>query len=145
MTHMNKRLGALIAVAGAFLGIAAPTQACSLDGVPSISAGGALAHRNTVQPTAATLARWAEFVFPAGYRRGHAVRFAENVAELHRSLPPEAFRQAWRWDFGDGSGGSGYAVSHTYRRAGEYKVTVYAKFGANRAWYVFDAALIRIR
>lgn len=133
-------VGAVLALA--FAGTA---HACSLDSTPSISANGRLARLNTSRPSFGNLAHWAVFTFPSAFRAGRAIRFSENTADLHRSLPADAFDAPWRWRFGDGSSGSGFAVTHRYARVGTYKIILYAYYRSNRAWYQFDDVLAQVR
>jgi hypothetical protein len=140
-------IGSLAIAGGAALGAAAVStvQACSLDGVPSISANGLLAHINPTQPTVATLAQWAPFVFPAPFKNGATVRFQEDRRAVLRSLPPQAFARPWRWSFGDKASAAGFTTSHLYSRPGAYIVNVWAYDASSRQWYRFDAVQIRVR
>lgn len=123
---------------------AAVAHACGVDGIPSLSADGVLAHRNGAPGATETLAQWAPFVFPVAYRSGRSIRFGENMAEVRRSLPPQAFVRPWRWSFGDGTSGTGVIGLHSYRRAGLFKLIVSAYYNEYHSWYAFDSALIRI-
>ena len=133
-------VGAVLALA-----LAGPAQACSLDNTPSISANGRLARLNTSRPSYGNLAHWAVFTFPSAFRAGQAIRLGENTVDLHRSLPVDAFGAPWRWHFGDGSSGSGFTATHRYARAGTYKITLYAYYRSNHAWYQFDDVLVQVR
>lgn len=139
------------AVCGAGVGLvlaltlAEPAAACSLDGVPSLSANGTLVQPMTSKPSRAEQAQWAPFAVPGALSAGREIRFSESVSELKRSLPPLAFAYPWRWQFGDGSTATGTAVTHAYHRPGLYRVTVWADYRAEHFWYEFDAAMIRIR
>jgi hypothetical protein len=126
------------------IGTAVPAYACSLDGVPSISANGVLARINTAQPSVADLAHWAPFIFTAPVRKGAPVRLAEDRRAVLKSLPPQAFDRPWRWTFGDGAAAFGFAPSHRYRRPGTYIINVWAYDASNRQWYRFDAAQLRV-
>ena len=137
-----------IAATAAFLGLAVPTSAyaCGLDGKPSVSANGGLARLNTTRPTRAGLAHWAQFVFPTTFPAGEPVRLSEDLKELRGSgLPPQAFGHPWRWSFGDGTTGNGYAVAHRYTHPGDYKLVVTAYYASFHTWYQFDDALIHVR
>lgn len=125
--------------------LAGSVRACGLDGVPSISADGAIAHRNTGQPGQISLAQWAPFVFSSIYRIGHAVHLSENRADLQRSLPLDALARPWRWNFGDGITGMGFSMAHTFRHGGVYKISIAAYYVEYHAWFEFDDALIRVR
>src|SRR5579871_2331968 len=134
-----------MAIAGLWLALVGPAQACGIDGVPSLSANGALAHINTARPSRQNLAHWAQFVFTASFHGGQTLRFSENLAEVRRTLLPQAFGKPWRWSFGDGSTSTGYTVQHAYKRAGEYKLIVSAYFSDYKTWYQFDDALVHIQ
>ncbi|HWE63986.1 MAG TPA: PKD domain-containing protein [Chloroflexota bacterium] len=138
------RIAAACMCLGAALSVAASVQACGLDDVPSLSANGVLAQRMTSKPSRADLAHWAPFIFSGSYRHGATVQIGENVTELRRSLPAQAFGHPWRWTLGDGTTISSFNVKHSYRRAGEYRITVTAYYSAYKAWFEFDDALIRI-
>jgi hypothetical protein len=131
----------LLALSLGHLGLA---RACSLDNVPSISANGMLARLNTVRPVVGHLAHWAPFVLPVAFRTGAGVRLSENLADLRKSLLTEDFSKPWRWDFGDGTGGSGFTVQHAYKKPGTYRVIVSAYDSKIKFWFQFDAALIPI-
>lgn len=127
------------------LGCPYSTLACSIDGVPSISANGILAHPTRVAPTAATRSLWAPFIFLVIFRVGTPIRFAEDVHALRTSLPPHAFDRPWRWALGDGSVGSGFGVSHSYGHPGDYLIGLWAYYDSYRAWYKFDSVVIHTR
>lgn len=40
------------------------------------------------------------------------------------SLDPDAVITLYKWDFGDGTMGTGKAVNHSYSSAGDYSVTL---------------------
>ncbi len=127
------------------LALGGPVAACSLDGVPSLSVNNTLVRSMTAKPSRADIAIWAPFTVPAAIPAGRPVRFSERLSELKRSLPPLAFAYPWRWQFGDGATATGNTVTHTYRRPGLYRVTVWADYRAEQFWYEFDAAMIHIR
>jgi hypothetical protein len=93
------------------------------------------------------LATWTPFVVPGAYPAGQALRLSELRSRVDLTLPPGASRHPWRWLFGDGATARGFAVRHTYRRAGVYVVTVqfYLGTGAYARWYQFDATALHIR
>jgi hypothetical protein len=134
---------ALLAVLS--LGQIGLARACSLDGVASISVNGRLARLNTARPVRGHLAHWAPFVLPLTVKAGTPVLLTENLKDLHKSLLPAAFGKPWRWDFGDGTTGSGFTVQHVYKKPGTYRVIVSAYYSENKFWFQFDAALIPIR
>jgi hypothetical protein len=119
-------------------------SACGLDGVPSISGNGTLAHRSTSRPSPGNLGHWAMFSFPISFTAGKPVRFNENTAELHRSLLPQAFGKPWHWSFGDGASASGFKITHIYKHAGDYKLVVTAYYANYGAWFQFDDAMIHV-
>ena len=136
-------VAAAVAVALATGGSAA---ACGIDGIPSLSANGQLAQRMTAKPSIAILASWAPFAFARPVLAGKTVQLVENMAELKRSLPAQAFGQKWLWDFGDGTKAHDWAIaSHTYRHTGLYRIKVSAYYHDYRIWYEFDAAMIHVR
>jgi hypothetical protein len=139
-----KRLTLPLLIASLYLAIAAPLQACGLDGVPSISANGVLAHRNGTRASVGHLAQWAQFNFTTAFPAGKQLTFRENVAELHRSLLPQAFGKPWRWNMGDGTTLTGYSISHIYKRPGTYKVIVSAYYSDYRTWSQFDDVMVHV-
>jgi PKD repeat protein len=61
----------------------------------------------------------ASFSVAASATAGHAVAF-DGAA----SADPDGGIVHYKWDFGDGAGGEGVAVQHTYARSGSYQVTL---------------------
>lgn len=119
--------------------------ACARDGVPSVSANGQLAvvNHNT---TGVVLTTWSPFVFTRTVRHGHAVALSENNREVARALPRDVFTHPWRWDFGDHSKAAyGTNVRHTYRKAGVYRIAVFAYYAVYSSWQPFDYVTIRVR
>lgn len=144
MTARIRQIAAAVAIFG--LAAQAAVHACGLDGKPSVSANGQLAHLNTARPTRAGLAHWTQFIFPATFAAGKPVQLSEDLKELRGSgLPAQAFGHPWRWSFGDGAIGNGYAVTHSYAHTGDYKLVVTAYYATFHTWYQFDDALIRVR
>src|SRR5690348_2243477 len=119
MRPMRRRGMIAVAFLLAITGSAGMARACGLDGVPSLHVNGVVAQRMTSKPSRAALAHWAPFIFPGPYRPGVALHISENVSELKRSLPADAFSHPWRWSFGDGTTGTGFTMRHTYRHSGE--------------------------
>lgn len=118
-------------------------RACALDQVPSISLDGRLAVANKQAPqTGAQLARWAPFVFLMRPRAGQTVHLAENRKEVAQSLTSQALAHAALWRFGDGRSTPGWKVSHVYRKAGSYRITVLAYDRGSHRWYPFDEATV---
>ena len=141
----NPRIGVAALVVSAAVYAAGPVLACGIDGVPSLSGNGSLAHLNTQRASEGNLGHWAPFVFATPYRIKQTIRFKENLADLHKSLLPQAFGHPWRWTFGDGSMAVGLTTHHAYARPGVYKVIVSAYYSGYKAWFEFDAALIHVR
>jgi hypothetical protein len=137
-------VGVLALLAALGVGQVGLVRACSLDNVPSISINGKLARLNTARPVRGHLAHWAPFVFSTAFKAGASVKLTENLTDLHRSLLPEDFGKPWRWDFGDGTSGSGLMIQHVYKKPGTYRVIVSAYDSTNKFWFQFDMALIPI-
>jgi PKD repeat protein len=120
------------------------TQACSIDGVPSLTVNGYTVVINRVAPKSQTDLRvWAPFVlgFPLHTGRDEALAEIKQLVALQQ----EAFKTPWRWNFGDGSAAArGTVVHHVFRRPGIYKITVDAYFPSHKFWYTFDAVQIHV-
>ena len=69
---------------------------------------------------------------------GQAVNFNASAS----SAAPDRRIVRWRWDFGDGSTGSGERVSHTYTQVGEYNVTLVVEDDAGREGVVTQTVAI---
>lgn len=123
---------------------AAPALACAIDGTPSLSANGVVVRLTRQAPRAADLARWAPFTAARSLAAGTAIRFAEDRRQLLQALPPAVLSRPFRWSMGDGRTLSGFAVSHSYGRAGTYRVAVSAYDQSGNRWFLFDAALVAI-
>lgn len=141
---MRGWVGAAGVLACTLLGAqASPAQACSIDGVPSLTVNGYQVVINKVVPTGPDLRIWAPFVLSFPLHTGRD----ETLAEIQQRVPlqPEAFKNPWRWNFGDGTAPArGMAVHHVFRRPGIYKVTVDAYFPSHKFWYTFDAVQVRV-
>src|SRR5690242_15284970 len=141
---MRGWVGAAGVVACMLLGAQANrAQACSIDGVPSLTVNGYQVVINKVVPTGPNLRVWAPFVLSFPLHTGHD----ETLAEIQQRVPlqSEAFKNPWRWNFGDGTAPTrGMAVHHVFRRPGIYKVTVDAYFPSHKFWYTFDAVQVRV-
>jgi hypothetical protein len=123
---------------------AGAAQACSVDGVPSLSVDGRLV---AVNKSNASSDSWTPFVAPGRYPANHALALREDHARVAAALPPVAFKFPWRWHFGDGATARGTAVSHSYRHPGVYIVSVEAYFvvGTQKQWFTFDKATLHVR
>jgi PKD domain len=123
------------------------TQACGLDGIPSMLIDGRLVEVNHVPPAPGHLSTWAPFSAPGVYLPGRLLQFGEIRGRVLWTLPPSAFKTPWRWTFGDGAQARGMIVHHDYRRAGTYVVGVRADLidGKDSQWYLFDTMVIHIR
>lgn len=121
-------------------------QACSVDGVPSLSVDGRLVARNATLTSSAAVDTWTPFIARGAYPARHMLVLREDRARVATALPPEAFRFPWRWRFGDGATARGLAVRHAYRHAGTYIVTVeaYLVAGTQKLWFTFDKATIHV-
>lgn len=141
---MNRVRSTIAVAACALLGLtAAPVHACSIDGKPSLTVNGYDVAINRATPTGPALRLWAPFVLGFALHAGRT----EALAEITNRVPlqVEAFRNPWRWNFGDGTPSArGMAVRHAFRRAGTYKITVDAYFPSHRFWYTFDAVQVRV-
>ena len=123
----------------------ASARACTIDGLPTISANGRMAVKNPHMPQNASLLTWSPFIVAQHFHRHQVVRLAENRALLKAVLAPEGLRGRWRWSFGDGTTQSGSgAVAHRYARTGNYRVVVAAYFAAYKAWVPFDTVLLTV-
>lgn len=142
------RLGRVVGVpvlllASALSARAMPAQACSIDGVPSLTVNGYSAVINKQVPVGPQLRLWAPFVLTFSL---HTHR-NETLAELPQRVPlqPEAFRTPWLWNFGDGSHTArGTNVHHRFSKPGTYKITVAAYFPSRKFWYTFDALEVHV-
>jgi hypothetical protein len=144
---VRSSLLALGLLAAAALAATGTTQACGIDGVPSLLVNGRLVAMNRALPVSGHLASWAPFAAPVTYRAGQSVQLREIRGRVLWTLPPSAFRTPWRWTFGDGAAARGLNVRHTYRHTGTYVVRVraYLLDGRDSQWYQFDAAVIHVR
>lgn len=118
-------------------------RACAIDGVPSLLANSVRATINRTPRTRQNSASWATFVFTRPFAARQPIRFAEDLRELARTLPPEIVHGQWIWRWGDGGTVRGQTAVHRYARPGDYVVTV-AVAVPHRAPFLFDAAQVRI-
>ena len=125
--------------------LATGAQACALDSKPSLSANGVLPILNKVMPvTAAELNAFTPFVFLHPYAAGAKITFEENRADVAQSLVPSAMERPWRWQFGDGTVGYGWSVTHAYAHAGPVSIAVDAYYPGTKQWYQFDLVRLRV-
>lgn len=137
------RLACLLVPAALMLASARSTQACSLDGVASLSVNGNLAGLTNGPATRSTLAHWAPFTLIAA-APGDTLHLREDIGNVRRSIPGEALKAPFYWTFGDGTTATGQTATHRYTRTGWYKITVAYYRAANRTWVTFDDAQMQI-
>jgi len=118
-------------------------HACTIDGKPSVFANGTRAVIYKAAPTAATYATWAHFTFPRAFRAGQGILLKEDDALMRKVLPQADLRRSWRWRLGDGTTQTGDTATHSYRRAGKYKVAVDAYF-KGYGWQQFDSVTVTV-
>jgi hypothetical protein len=136
----------LLGVACGMAGGLPTAQACSIDGIPSISANGHLALRNLVVPTAKSFQTWAPFVFRQSLTRNQVIRLSEDSAKIAKVLTATELHGRWRWDFGDGQTGRGnMTITHRYPRAGQYRINVSTYDPLFNGWRPFDSVELTIR
>jgi hypothetical protein len=142
---MRRVLWLLVVLLAVPAGTAWHALACSIDNIPSLSANGVLARLNTTPPTKANVRWWEPFVLTQPFAGAQLVRFAENVREVRKALPAQAFSHPWKWTFGDGASATGFSATHVYRKPGRYRVLVSAYYPDYHAWYGFDGALLTLQ
>ena len=121
------------------------TNACDLDGKPTAFADGNRAVLSHVRFTLKAARTWALFSFPGRYHARTPIRFTEERGQLRRALPPDSLRHTLRWDFGDGTHATGWAVTHRYTHAGLYRITVNAYYSTlHHQYFPFDNIRISI-
>ncbi|MDB5073983.1 MAG: hypothetical protein JWO42_162 [Chloroflexi bacterium] len=126
-----------------WLGAAAAVQACSIDGIPSLSLDGRLVTFNYGQATKDNLAYWAAFSLGTT-TVNKQVHLQEDIAKIRKALSAKALKTPFHWTFGDGASASGPAVQHRYRQAGWYKVDVEYYYPPQRKWIIFDSAQLHV-
>lgn len=120
-------------------------RACTIDGKPSAFANDDRAVIYSKPPTEATYAWWARFAFPRAFHVGQRIAFREDDAQVRKVLPSMAdVSRSWRWDFGDKTAQEGDRATHSYARAGRYKVAVDAYFHGY-GWEAFDTITITVK
>lgn len=133
--------GALLAVAAAAR--ATPAQACSLDGIASISMNGTTASLTEGTPSPQEATYWAPFTLLAA-APGNRLRLQEDLGKVRWSLSANLLRTPFRWLFDDGAVARGYAVTHRFARLGWHRLTVEYYYPDRRQWLAFDSAQIDI-
>lgn len=118
-------------------------QACSLDGIASLSLNGTLGTLTAGTPTGADAHYWAPFTLLA-VARGDAVQLREDVNKVRNSLTPTLLKTPFRWSFDDGSTVYGWTVGHTFTQLGWHKFTVSYFWPARKEWLEFDSAQLRV-
>jgi PKD domain len=123
--------------------------ACSIDGVPSLSANNALSWQNVSQATAANQAYWAPFILPDA-APGDTLWFSENLANVALSIPSASLLTPFKWSFGDGAtamgqvSSRGQTITHRYTKPGWYRIVVKYYWQSHRQWIEFDSAVQHI-
>ena len=126
-----------------WLSAAGALQACSIDGVPSLSLDGRLVTFNYGQATKSNLAYWAAFSLGTT-SANKQIRLQEDITKIGKALSPKALKTPFQWTFGDGGSASGFSVRHRYQRPGWYKVNVEYYYTPQRKWVVFDSAQLHV-
>jgi PKD repeat protein len=96
-----------------------PAQACGIGFTVTMLADSqpALAYPQATGQTGTPIG-----LFALNYLAKTPIHFTEDVSQLPTPLDVGAF--AWHWDFGDGTQGLGYALTHTYAAPGTYIIHV---------------------
>lgn len=118
-------------------------QACSLDGIASISMNGNTASLTAGAPSPGDAAHWAPFTLLAA-APGDALHLSEDLAKVRKSLSADMMKTPFRWIFDDGVTARGYAVTHRFARLGWHRITVDYYYPARRQWLTFDSAQLQI-
>jgi len=130
-------------LAALLLGLApSAATACAIDNVASLLADDVPAMLTTSTPHGTS--PWAPFTIAQAIAPGTPMRFAEEEADLARTLSPAVRAAPYRWAFGDGSMALGRAVVHRYARAGLYRLQVSGYDRAMHRWFVFDGAVLSV-
>ncbi|HKD74339.1 MAG TPA: PKD domain-containing protein, partial [Ktedonobacterales bacterium] len=61
-------------------------------------------------------------VFALNYTINQPISFTEDLSKLPNRPDPNLYQ--WSWDFGDGGKGTGYTTTHTYTKAGDFKIVI---------------------
>ena len=61
-------------------------------------------------------------LFPLNYTVNQTITLTEDLSKLPTAVHPEDY--GWTWDFGDGAKTTGYTVTHTYAKAGDFVLRV---------------------
>ncbi|MBA3823467.1 MAG: PKD domain-containing protein [Ktedonobacterales bacterium] len=95
-----------------------PARACGLSSTATMTANGqpALAYPLTPDSPPTTPVG----LFGQQYALQGPIAFTEDLSRLPTPVDPNTYR--WTWDFGDGTLGHGFQVTHTYAKAGTYDV-----------------------
>ncbi|HWE60495.1 MAG TPA: hypothetical protein VHB98_02175 [Chloroflexota bacterium] len=118
-------------------------QACSLDGIASISMNGNLASLTAGAPTAANRAHWASFTLLAAAPNTN-LRLSEDLNKVHQALADPALKTPFRWSFDDGVTTRGFSVVHRFAQIGWHRVTVSYYWPDQKRWIEFDSAQVQI-
>jgi hypothetical protein len=122
---------------------AATAQACTLDGIASISMNGITANLTEGTPSPGDSAHWAPFTLLAA-APDDQLQLREDLGKVRQSLSPAMMSTPFRWDFDDGTSAQGFAVTHRFTQLGWHKITVDYYYPTRRQWITFDSAQLRI-
>lgn len=140
----SRLIAALLLVAMTIL-ILGPVaaQACSIDGIASISENGDVANRTGAQSAATDQRHWAPFTLLAA-APGTTLRLAENFDKLLGTLPMWAFKTPFRWRFDDGATAAGMSVAHRFGTLGWHTLSVQYYWPDRKRWVQFDSARLQV-
>jgi hypothetical protein len=134
----------ILVVVPALALVAAPAaQACSIDGIASLSENGNVANRSGAPSSGTDLRGWAPFTLLAA-APGDVVHLAENTGQLIGTLPAWAFAQPFQWRFDDGAAAAGTSVAHRFSTLGWHSFSVNYYWPERKRWVQFDSARLQI-
>jgi hypothetical protein len=134
----------ILVVVPALALVAAPAaQACSIDGIASLSENGNVANLSGTPPSGTDLRRWAPFTLLAA-APGDVVHLAESTDKLLGTLPMWAFSHPFQWRFDDGATAAGTSVTHRFITLGWHSFSVSYYWPARKRWVQFDSARLQI-
>jgi hypothetical protein len=134
----------ILVVVPALALVAAPAaQACSIDGIASLSENGNIANRSDAPASGANVRGWAPFTLLAA-APGDVVHLAENTSKLIGTLPAWAFARPFQWRFDDGAKAAGTSVAHRFTALGWHSFSVNYYWPDRKRWVQFDSARLQI-